>query len=273
MRNAALLMIAFAFCPRASALTAEALRVSADSALLQAVPLAVHPDLLRKKEPIFQKPLRPRFANPVQGVEPIVAKVALSGIIEANRRMLKKTFGKRPLDLGVAGNATFEKKFLTFSDAKTTTLADLGELDQLRGPGVDARIDATTVYHVKLEPNLFNPVRGSTLKMTPTKGTSGPSNPINTGDLLDAIRARSFVFKASNQELWLFYGTDALSDGSGFADTRSFLFIKEAGLSSKVWPLAESGLTVNVPAVVSLGDIKLNLTRTSNGELIIRESR
>ncbi len=273
MRYAALLLIAAAFCSRASAQTAEALRVSADAALTRALPLAVHPALLAPRVPIFQAPLRPRPIRPVQGNEPVVGKVTLAGIIEKNRHLMNKVFGTRALDLGVAGDASFAKKFLTFSDAKTTTLADLGDLDNLRGPGIDAPIDANTVYHVKLQPNAFNPVRGSTLKMTPLKGTSGPSHPINTGDILDALRAKSFVFKAFNQELWMFYGTDALSDGSGFAGTRSFLFIKENGLSSKAWPLAETKLAVNVPAIVDLDDIHLSLTRTSAGELIIRESR
>ena len=63
-----------------------------------------------------------------------------------------------------------------------------------------------------------------------------------------------------------------LPDGSGYADTRSFLFIKEDGLSSKAWPLAESALAPDVPAVVDLDGLRLNLTRTANGELIIREA-
>jgi hypothetical protein len=247
------------------------MRVSAEAGLVRAMKLAVHPDLLAKNEPIFQKPLIPRPALPGQAL-PVVGKVALSGISENNRRLMNKNFGGRALDMGVAGDISFEKKFMTFSDGKMTTLSELGDLDQLRTKGVDVRVDANTSYHVKLVPNAFNPVRGSTLNMALIKG-SGQSHKINTGDLLDAVRARSFVFKAAKQELWMFYGTDALSDGSGFANTRSFLFIKEAGLSSKAWPLAESKLAVDVPSLVDLGDIHLSLTRTSGGELIIRENR
>ncbi|MBI4059823.1 MAG: hypothetical protein HY403_00175 [Elusimicrobia bacterium] len=253
----------------APAQSLEALRRRAEGALSRALPSAVHPDLQKPMNPILRAPLDPR--NPVETPGGVVARASLPAIIERNRYILKRTFGSRLLDLGVASDAAFSSYFLTFSDAKTTTLAPLGDLNRLRGAGVDARIDANTVYNFRVQVNIFNPVRGSTLKMTPVQGTRGPQNDVKTGPVLDAIQARALVFKARGRELWLFYGTDAKPDASGFADTRSFLFIMEEGLSSKVWPLAEAKLPLGSNAVVDLDGLELNLTRTAGDELIIRE--
>ena len=79
------------------------------------------------------------------------------------------------------------------------------------------------------------------------------------------------MFKAHGTELWMLYGADAKPDASGFADTNSFLFIKEDGTSSKAWPLAESKLPVDAAVAVDLGGIKLTMTRTAAGEIVIRE--
>ncbi len=255
----------------ASAQSLEALRFSADAALTQALSGAIHPDLQEPLEPVLQEPLKPMPMQPSRAPGAVVGKVVLSQLKSANRRITARQFGARSLDLGIASDASFENKHFTFSDAKATTLAPLGDMNRLRGPGVDARVDAKTVYNFKVVVNIFSPVRGSTLKMTPVQGTAGPKHEMKTGALLDAIKARSFVFKAKGVELLLSYDSDVLPDGSGFAATNSFLFTKEDGLSSKAWPLAESKLPLDTGAVVDLGGIKLSLTRTSAGELIIRE--
>lgn len=255
----------------AAAQSLEALRFSADTALQRAVLEATHPDLAKPQEPVLQKPLNPRPMGRFEAPGAVVGKAVLSSLLSANRHFTTKQFGARTLDLGIASDAAFSNKFFTFSDAKTTTLAALGDLNRLRGAGIDARVDAKTVYNFKVIVNIFSPVRGSTLKMTPIQGTSGPTQEMKTGALLDATRAKSFVFKAKGQELWLSYDADVLPDGSGFAATHSFLFTKEDGLSSKAWPLAEAKLPLDSSAAVDLGGLKLNLTRTAAGELIIRE--
>jgi hypothetical protein len=254
----------------ASAQSLEALRAGADLGLIHAVPMAVHPDLEKPREPILQKHLVPMPMQPSRSGA-VVGTARLSALHSANRRVMAKQFGARTLDLGVGTDAGFKSYFFTFSDAKTTTLAAIGDVNRLRGDGVNARIDAATVYNFKVAINIFSPVRGSTLKMTPVQGTKGPKHEVKTGVVLDAIRAKSFVFKAKGQEFWMLYDNDVLPDGSGYADTRSFLFIKEDGLSSKAWPLAESALTVDAAGTVDLGGVKLTLTRTSGGELVIRE--
>lgn len=254
-----------------SAQSLEALRLSADAALLQALPQACNPSLQKPQEPVLQAPLEPKRMTRLEAPGAVVARASLPAIVENSRHVLTRTFGARPLDLGVATDAAFKSYFLTFSDPKTTTLAALGDLNRLRGEGVNARIDAATVYNFKVSINIFSPVRGSTLKMTPAQGTRGPQNDVKTGALLDAIRAKSVVFKVRGQELWLLYGADAKPDASGFENTRSLLFIKEDGLSSKAWPLAESKLPVDAAVAVDLGGLKLTLTRAASGELVIRE--
>ena len=255
----------------AAAQPLEALRASADTALMQAVPMAKHPDLAKPLEPVLQPPLRPSKLRRLDAPGTVVGKVGLSTLLAANRRLVTRQFGGRTLDLGIVSDASFSQKYLTFSDPKTTSLALLGDMNRLRGAGVDARVDANTVYNFKVTINVFSPVRGSTLKLTPVRGTSGPAHEMKTGALLDAIRAKSFVFKAKGVELWLSYDADVLPDGSGFAATRSFLFTKEDGLSSKAWPLAEDKLPLDSSVAVDLGGLKLTLTRTASGDLIIRE--
>lgn len=253
----------------ASAQSLEGMRFAADSALIQALPGAIHPDLQEPLEPVLQKALTPVLIQPRSAA--VVGKVVLSALKSANRHITGRVFGSRNLDLGIVSDASFSNKYFTFTDAKGSSLAPLGDLNRLRGEGINARIDATTVYNFKVIVNIFSPVRGSTLKMTPTQGTTGPSHEMKTGALLDAIKAKSFVFKAKGQELLLSYDSDVLPDGSGFADTNSFLFTKEDGLSSKAWPLNESKLPLDTPGVVDLGGIKLTLTRTAAGQLIIQE--
>ncbi len=254
----------------ASAQSLEAMRFAADSALISALPGAIHPDLQEPLEPVLQKELSPVLIQPSRNAA-VVGKVALSALKSANRHVTARVFGSRNLDLGIVSDASFSNKYFTFTDAKGSALAPLGDLNRLRGEGINARIDVNTVYNFKVIVNIFSPVRGSTLKMAPTQGTSGPSHEMKTGALLDAIKAKSFVFKAKGQELLLSYDSDVLPDGSGFADTNSFLFTKEDGLSSKAWPLNESKLPLDTPGVVDLGGIKLTLTRTAAGTLIIQE--
>ncbi len=255
----------------ASAQSFEALRLAADTALIQALPKAVNPALEAPREPVLQAPLKPVPAGPVGANGAVLARASLAAIAENAQHIMTRTFGARSLDLGVASDAAFSSYYLVFTAGNSSTLAALGDLNRLRGAGVDARIDSSTVYNFKVSVNIFSPVRGSTLKMTPTQGTRGPQNDAKTGALLDAIRAKSVVFTAHGQELWMLYGADAKPDASGFADTNSFLFIKEDGLSSKAWPLAASKLAPDAPFVVDLGGNKITLTRTSAGEIIVNE--
>lgn len=262
-------VLAVVLAGSASAQSLEALRLSADAALVSALPDALNPDLQRPLEPVLQQPLKPMHPSGAPGA--VVGTAVLSKLKSANRRITARQFGARTLDLGIVSDASFATKFFAFSDAAATVLAPMGDLNRLRGEGIDARVDAKTVYNFKIIVNIFSPVRGSTLKMTPVQGTAGPAHDMKTGALLDAIKAKSFIFKAKGQELLLSYDADALPDGSGFAATNSFLFTKEDGLSSKAWPLNESKLPLDAPAVVDLGGIKLTLTRTSAGELVIHE--
>jgi hypothetical protein len=269
MKTITAILTAALLSTSAAAQSLEALRFAADSALIQALPGAIHPDLQEELEPVLQEPLKPMLAPSRSGT--VVGTVVLSKLKSANRRVFNRQFGARALDLGIVSDASFSNKYFTFTDAKGTVLAPLGDLNRLRGEGINARIDAATVYNFKVVVNIFSPVRGSTLKMAPAQGTAGASHEMKTGALLDAIKAKSFVFKAKGQELLLSYDSDVLPDGSGFAKTNSFLFTKEDGLSSKAWPLNESKLPLDTPAVVDLGGIKLTLTRSSSGDLTIRE--
>ncbi len=247
---------------------AEAFRAAA------AVPT---PRVEASSEPVLQAPLSPTAFSPLATVGKQVARVVLAAQLDKQRALIARQLGAKPWDIGVATDASMKAYYLTFTpaaQAAPVALAPVGELKRLTDDaGVNARVDAGTVYNFKVSINLFSPVRGSTLHVKPAPGTSGPGHDVKTGVLLDAVKARSAVFKASGKEYWLQYGTDVDAKGTGFADTRSFLFIHENGTSSKAWPLAESSLRPGVAGVVDLGGTKLSLVRTAGGELLVSEVR
>jgi hypothetical protein len=271
MKN--LLLCAVLLAPAAAAAESlESLRAGAADAFAQA-PALVRPTLqaaaFQDQEPVLQPPLKPSPFRPSVAPGAVLARVNLASQLDRNLRVLNYKFGARPLDFGVATDSAFKKFFFTFSDRAGTTLGPIGDLNQLRGDGVDVRIDAATVYNFKVSINIFSPVRGSTLHMTATAGTSGDNHDEKTGAVLDAVRARATLMTLNGDEYWIFYGRDALPDGGGFAPTRSFLFVHMNGLSSKAWPLAEDSLKPDAAAVVDLGGTKISVTRASSGELIV----
>ncbi|HXS99323.1 MAG TPA: hypothetical protein VN915_01465 [Elusimicrobiota bacterium] len=251
----------------------ESLSASSERDFMNA-PLAVGEALAPQQasEPFLQPALKPAPFRPQAAAGEVLGRLNLAAQLDRNLHVTNYKFGARPLDLGIATDAGFRQFFFTFTDRAGTVLAPVGSLSQLRGRGVDARIDASTVYNFKLKINIFNPIRGSTLEMNPTAGTSGPSQSAKSGAVLDAVRARAVIFSLDGSEYWLFYGRDALAGGV-FAKTRSFLFVHMDGLSSKAWPLAESALKADAPAVVSLGDQQVSVTLASSGELVVRAAR
>ena len=210
-----------------------------------------------------------RTANLRLGAE--LGRVNLAAQLDRNLFLVKNTFGSRSLDVGITADPGAKTRFLTFTDGSGTSLGAIGSLSDLRGKGVDIRIDAATVYNFRIEVgSIFDdPVHKSILHITPTAGTRGPSSQMTTGALLDAMRAKSALVTIDGEEYWVFYGRAALSDGSGFAKSHSFLVTHEAGMSTKAWPISESSLPLNTPTNVSLGDTQVQMTRTSAGELVI----
>jgi hypothetical protein len=268
-RAAPLLALLAAFAPAARAQSPEFLRLDAEQSFAAAspAPLLRAASRLRESSATLQPALQPRAAGPLKGA--VLARVTLAAQLDKNLHVTSAKFGARALDLGVATDAGFKSFYLGFSDASSVALAAVGEPRALIGGGVNARIDAKTVYNFRLAVNIFDPVKGSTLEMTPVSGTAGASSSINTGSLLSAVRARAAVFDAGGAEYWLFYGRDALADGSGFAATRSLLFVREDGLSTRTWPLAAAALKTGVPASVSLGGTTVTLTLGADGVLVV----
>lgn len=270
MKNA-LLSLVLLIPAAASAQSLESLRAGAADGFA-AAPLLVRPALqaaAANPEPVLQPALKPFPFRSAAALGAPLARLNLAAQLDRNLHVTNYKFGARPLDLGVATDAGFKKFFFAFTDRAGTTLGPIGDLNQLRGNGVDIRIDAATAYNFKVSISIFSPVRGSTLHMTPTAGTSGPEQSVKTGAVLDAVRARAVLMTLGGEEYWIFYGRDALPQGGGFAPTKSFLFVHMNGLSSKAWPLAEAALTPDAPAVVDLGGAKIAVTRTSGGELAV----
>lgn len=267
-----LLLIAALLLPVAATAGVESLSVSAERDFASA-PLALGASLQAgpAAEPFLQPELKPLPFRAQTAAGEELGRLNLSAQLDRNLHVTNYKFGARPLDLGIATDAGFKQFFFTFTDRVGSALAPIASVSQLRGPGVDARIDAATIYNFKLKINIFNPVRGSTLEMNPAGGTSGPSQSVKSGALLDAVRARAVLFTLNGSEYWLFYGRDARASGV-FAKTRSFLFVHMDGLSSKAWPLAESSLKADAPAVLSLGGEQISVTLAS-GDLVVRAAR
>ena len=195
----------------------------------------------------------------------------LAAQLDRNLFLMKETLGSRLLDVGIVADAGAKTRFLSFTDGAGTTLGKIGSLGDLRGKGMDIRIDASTVYNFRVEVgSIFDdPVHKSILHITPTAGTHGPTSQMTTGALLNAMRAKSGIVTIEGDEYWFFYGREAVSDGSGFSKDHGFLVTHEAGMSTKAWPIEESALPLDTPTAVTLGDVTVQMTRTSSGDLIV----
>ncbi|TPW19077.1 MAG: hypothetical protein FD126_3046 [Elusimicrobia bacterium] len=220
----------------------------------------------RPLEPVIRRPRLeafPQAAGPLLGVMPLPER------LDSHRDLLPLRLGAADWDVSIAADSKFDAQYLTFRRGETLLLRRLKDLNELRGAGVVVKIDDKTTYRFKVSINIFSPVRGSTLNITPEPGTQGPKHAMKTGALLDAIKRESFVFKAEGKEYWALFGTDVDPATDALANTRSLLIINEAGMSSKAWPVAESALPEGTPTAVSLENTKLVMTRGADGRLSI----
>jgi hypothetical protein len=275
MKNA-LLAAVLLWPAAAGAVSPESLSADAERGF-SAAPASVRPAVAAAaalaqapENPVLEMPaLRSLGAGERLGAE--LGRVTLAAQLDRNLNLVKKTLGARSLDVGIVADAGAKDRFLSFTDASGTTLGKIGSLGDLRGKGIDIRIDASTVYNFRVEVgSIFDdPVHKSVLHITPIQGTVGPASQMTTGALLDAMRAQSAIVTIDGDEYWIFYGRESKTDGSGFTNSRGFLVTHEAGLSTKAWPIEESALPLDTPVSVTLGDAQVRMTRTSGGELVI----
>lgn len=257
-----------------AASTLESAKAGGESLFLQSPVRAEAPkatagvsaDWLTIEEPVI---------NPVGKLAKLgaqVGSVRLADLLDHHRNLIIKQLGGLVWDISVAGDAGFKTYFMTFARAAADlVIAPLGDLNRLRGDGINITIAPGVTYNFRVSINIFNPVRGSTLHITAVSGTQGPSHEMSTGDLLDAVKGKSYVFSSNDNEYWLLHGTDVDAATNKLGNTRSFLFIHEAGMSSKAWPVAESALPADKPTTVAFGDNSVILTRTSAGQLLIND--
>lgn len=219
-------------------------------------------------EPVLR---RPRIEAFPQTMGPLLGTMPLPERLDSHRDVLHLRLGASDWDVSIAADSKFDVQYFTFRQGDTLLLQRIKDLNELRGDGIVARLDERTAYRFKVSINIFSPVRGSTLNITPEPGTAGPKHSMKTGALLDAIKRESFVFKAEGKEYWTLYGTDVDPATDRLSDTRSLLFINEAGMSSKAWPVAETALPEGAPTAVSLENTKLVMVR-ADGKLSIHSA-
>jgi hypothetical protein len=211
-------------------------------------------------------------ASATQGIKSVVGQVSLPALLDHHRDLLKnKTLGSKPYDISVAGDPSFKKYFLTFQQAGSLLIAPLGELKRLTGDGIDVQVEPGVTYNFHVSINIFNPIRGSTMEIHATQGTSGPDHDISTGEVLDLVKAKSFVFSARGNEYWTLFGTDVDPNTNQLTNSRTLLVIHEAGTKTKAYPVAESALPVGQAVNVTLGDTQVTMTRAADGQLTISQ--
>lgn len=272
-----LAVAAFAIAASVSAEGPEAIRLSGESwagAGIAAAGLRHRFERSWRRRPP-RRPPRKLFETPrlfpfqPGRVNPLIGSFKLAERLDIHRALINRQLGALAWDLSMASDSQFKVQYLTLSRPPTLLLKRIDDLNRLRGEGVVVSIDAQTHYRAKVSISIFNPVRGSTLNLDPVNGTRGPSHKIKTGELLDRVKANSYVFKANGKEFWLLYGTDVDPKTDQLAGTRSLVFVHEAGLDSKAWPIAESQLAPDAAVGVDLGGTKIALTRGSDGILRI----
>lgn len=216
-----------------------------------------------------------RWSEPVPAMEeavgPLVGSFILKDRLDLQRRLMTKRLGALDWEIGMASDPRFKIAYMTFSRGDQPAIRRIESMDRLRGEGVVLSIDPQTSYRFKVQINIFDPVRGSTFRMEPAGGTRGPTHQMSTGQLLDLVKAKSFVFQAAGREYLLQYGTDVDPATDQLAATRSLLILHEEGLGSKAWPVPEASLQPDAPKAVSLDGTWVTLLRTSDGWLRIHE--
>lgn len=228
------------------------------------------PEQQPKPGPILQiedPHLKPLLVN---HAGPIVGRINLAAQLQRHHDLLTRPLGGATWNISAAGDAAFKTYFLAFEQGARLVNAPLGDLNRLRGDGIDVTVEPGVVYNFKVSINIFNPVRGSTLEIHPSKGTRGPSHDVKTGVVIDAVKARSTVFSSDDVEYWALYGIDVDPATNQRTATKSYLFIHMDGLSSKAWPVSESTLPIGQAASVTFGDNQYVLERTAT-ELLVRK--
>ncbi|MBI4669445.1 MAG: hypothetical protein HY747_09750 [Elusimicrobia bacterium] len=201
-----------------------------------------------------------------------VGNVRLDRLLNKNLALFRMKLGAHDWLLGSAVNGAANKFFMTFWAPERNKIAVLEmDFERLRGDGTTVVLDEQTSYRVRLIVNFLNPVRASTFNFEPAGATQGQSYQLKTGEFMDAIKANSYVFSARGAEFWMVYGNDIDAAAGNLAVTSSFGFIKENGMDTKLWSLAEAKLPPGGSLNVTLGSVVVRLVRARVDELTIYE--
>ena len=217
------------------------------------------------REPVIVKP--EIFTPDFNSLGAPLGSFNLLARLNTHRDLMTLQLGNTVWNVSSAADPKFEMLYLTFQNKDRVLTRRIKDLNSLRGEGVIVEVEPGVSYRFKVSVNIFSPVRGSTLHVTPVNGTQGPAHSMKTGAVLDAVKRESFVFKSGDKEFWVLFGTDMDPQTNDFAQTRSLLFINEAGLSSKAWPVPESSLADDKPLGIALGETRISLLKGADGML------
>lgn len=215
---------------------------------------AKRPKILKRLE---RAPAQKPFGSVV--LENLLNRVLFLGTVELGGNLWY-------LGSGIAANE--DDLYITFiPQTRKSVVAEKLDRQRLGGSGRVIDLDEKTRYRIKLKINLGNPVRGSTINLDPMTPAFSKKYQLKTGDLLDSIKANSYVFQIQGKEFWLLYGRDIEPQQRRFAATRSLGFLQEAGLKTQLWTLPETQLPENETVPMKLGNVLLNLQKTTDGYL------
>lgn len=220
------------------------------------------------EEPFFLD-AAPKALRADEPVGQALARMSLAGQLDRHLGLMTLELGGQNFEIGAAGDAAFKHYYLTFRSGDRVQARPV-ELGKLRS-GIDIEVAPGIVYNFKLAISIMDPFRKSTLKLRPVAGTRGRSYDLSTGQILDAVKAKAFVFSADGAEYWSLYGSDVDPATGAFAATRSLLFVRYAGMDTKAWPLAADALALGQPTRVQL--VSAVVMTRDEGELVIASSR
>ena len=211
---------------------------------------------------------KPRPALPEETGGPLVGTLSLPDQLDRHRALLALKLGPSPWDVGLVGDASHQNVYLALQQGERLLFRPLGNCNRIHSKGINVEIEPGVNYHLRTALG-WPLMRGSTVRLSPI-GVAGDSYRIKAGQIMDAMKARAYVFDSGDSEYWLLYETDVDPATNEPAQTRSLLFVHEDGLGSEGWPLGESEIPVGQPTLLSLGGEKLVLERNASGALDIR---
>lgn len=208
----------------------------------------------------------PQMTTPAPPPGAVLLDASLPPLLDKHRDLLRQEIAGKEWALGVAATADVSRFYFTFEREGALVLLPVDKPKRLLNPGLSVEVEPSSFCSLRIHVGLlglFAPLRCATLKIA---AAGEKPREISTGELLDTLQGRAASFEHAMRKYWLLYSTDIDPDTDEPAGTRTLIFVREDGLKSRVWPVAEAAL--GEPALVDLGETRL-VVALSGGRISI----